>query len=43
MFWRLVLQLLREEPGRFAVAILAIVSGAAVIAALLNLDLGRAK
>ena len=40
MFWRLVLQLLRGSRGRLAVAILAIVSGAAVISALLNLDLG---
>ncbi len=40
MFWRLVFQLLRGSRGRLAVAILAIVSGAAVISALLNLDLG---
>ena len=40
MFWRLVFQLLRGNRGRLAVAILAIVSGAAVISALLNLDLG---
>jgi len=40
MFWRLVLQLLRGNRGRLAVAIVAIVSGAAVISALLNLDLG---
>jgi putative ABC transport system permease protein len=40
MFWRLVAQLLRGSRGRLAVAIIAIVSGAAVISALLNLDLG---
>jgi putative ABC transport system permease protein len=40
MFWRLVFQLLRGSRGRLAVAILAIVSGAAVTSALLNLDLG---
>ncbi len=40
MFWRLVFQLLRRSRGRFAVAIFAIVSGATVITALLNLDLG---
>ncbi|MGA7922133.1 MAG: ABC transporter permease [Candidatus Acidiferrales bacterium] len=40
MFWRLVFQLIRGSRGRLAVAILAIVSGAAVISALLNLDLG---
>jgi putative ABC transport system permease protein len=40
MFWRVVFQLLRRSRGRFAVAIFAIVSGATVISALLNLDLG---
>jgi putative ABC transport system permease protein len=40
VFWRLVFQLLRGSRGRLTVAILAIVSGAAVISALLNLDLG---
>jgi putative ABC transport system permease protein len=40
VFWRLVFQLLRRSRGRFAVAIFAIVSGATVISALLNLDLG---
>jgi putative ABC transport system permease protein len=40
MFWRLVFQLLRRSRGRLVVATLAIVSGAAVISALLNLDLG---
>jgi putative ABC transport system permease protein len=40
MFWRLVFQLLRRSRGRLVVAMLAIVSGAAVISALLNLDLG---
>jgi putative ABC transport system permease protein len=40
MFWRLVFQLLRGSRGRLAVAIVAIVTGATVISALLNLDLG---
>ena len=40
MFWRLVFRLLRGSRGRFALAIFAIVSGATVISALLNLDLG---
>jgi putative ABC transport system permease protein len=40
MFWRLVFQLIRGSRGRLAVAVLAIVSGAAVISALINLDLG---
>jgi putative ABC transport system permease protein len=40
MFWRLVFRLLRGSRGRLGVAMLAIVSGAAVISALLNLDLG---
>lgn len=39
MFWRLLIQLLRGNRGRLAVALLALVSGAAVISALLNLDL----
>jgi putative ABC transport system permease protein len=39
MFGRLLLQLLRGNRGRLAVALIAIVSGAAVISALLNLDL----
>jgi putative ABC transport system permease protein len=39
MFGRLLFQLLRGSRGRFAVALIAIVSGAAVISALLNLDL----
>jgi putative ABC transport system permease protein len=40
MFWRLVFRLLRGSRGRLALAIFAIVSGATVISALLNLDLG---
>ena len=40
MFWRLVFQLLRGSRARLTVAILALVSGAAVISGLLNLDLG---
>jgi putative ABC transport system permease protein len=40
MFWRLVFQLLRGNSGRLTVAILALVSGAAVISGLLNLELG---
>ena len=43
MFWRLVFQLLRGSRGRLGVAILAIVSGAAVISALLESRSGRAK
>jgi putative ABC transport system permease protein len=39
MFGRLLLQLLRGSRGRLAVALIAIVSGSAVISALLNLDL----
>jgi putative ABC transport system permease protein len=39
MFWRVVFKLLRGSSGRLAVAVLALVSGAAVISALLNLDL----
>lgn len=39
MFWRLVFKLLRGSRGRLAVAVLALVSGAAVISALMNLDL----
>jgi putative ABC transport system permease protein len=39
MFARLVWKLLRGSRGRLAVAIVALVSGAAVISALLNLDL----
>jgi len=39
MFWRLVFKLLRGSSGRLAVAVLALVSGAAVISALMNLDL----
>lgn len=39
MFWRLLFQLLRGSRGRLAVALLALASGAAVISALLNLDL----
>ena len=38
MFWRVVFKLLRGSSGRLAVAVLALVSGAAVISALLNLD-----
>ncbi|MGA8038244.1 MAG: ABC transporter permease [Candidatus Acidiferrales bacterium] len=38
MFWRLVFKLLRGSSGRLAVAVLALVSGAAVISALMNLD-----
>jgi putative ABC transport system permease protein len=40
VFWRLVFQLLRGNSGRLTVAILALVSGAAVISGLLNLELG---
>jgi len=40
VFWRLVFQLLRGSRARLTVAILALVSGAAVISGLLNLDFG---
>jgi len=39
MFARLLINLLRASRGRLAVALVALVSGAAVISALLNLDL----
>lgn len=39
MFGRLLWQMLRGNRGRLAVALVAVVSGAAVISALLNLDL----
>jgi putative ABC transport system permease protein len=39
MFARLLLKLLRGSRGRLAVALVAVISGAAVISALLNLDL----
>ena len=39
MFWRLLFQMLRGSRGRLAVALVALVSGAAVISALINLDL----
>ena len=38
MFWRLLWQLLRGSRGRLTVALIALVSGAAVISALLNLE-----
>lgn len=38
MFWRLLWKLLRGNSGRLLVAILALVSGAMVISALLNLE-----
>ena len=39
MFWRVLLQMLRGGRGRLAVALVALVSGAAVISALLNIEL----
>ena len=39
MFWRLLWRLLRGSQGRLAVALIALISGAAVVSALLNLDL----
>lgn len=39
MFWRLLFQLLRGSRGRLAVALVALISGAAVISALVNLEL----
>jgi putative ABC transport system permease protein len=38
MFWRLLWQLLRGSRGRLTVALIALVSGSAVISALLNLE-----
>jgi putative ABC transport system permease protein len=40
VFWRIVFQLLRGSRARLMVATLALVSGAAVISGLLNLDFG---
>jgi putative ABC transport system permease protein len=40
VFWRIVFQLLRGSRARLTVATLALVSGAAVISGLLNLDFG---
>lgn len=39
MFWRLLWRLLRGSQGRLAVALIALISGAAIVSALLNLDL----
>ena len=39
MFWRLLWRLLRGSRGRLGVALIALISGAAVVSALLNLDL----
>ena len=39
MFARLLVKLLRGSRGRLSVALIAVISGAAVISALLNLDL----
>ncbi|MGH9745669.1 MAG: ABC transporter permease [Candidatus Acidiferrales bacterium] len=39
MFWRLLFRMLRGSRGRLTVALVALVSGAAVISALLNLNL----
>jgi len=39
MFWRILFQMLRGSRGRLAVALVALISGAAVISALINLDL----
>ena len=38
MFARLLWKMLRGNPGRMAVALIAVISGAAVISALLNLQ-----
>lgn len=43
MFLRLLWNLLRASRGRLAVALVAVVSGAAVISALINLDLDAGK
>jgi hypothetical protein len=39
MFWRILWRLLYASRGRLALALIAVISGAAVSAALLNLDL----
>jgi putative ABC transport system permease protein len=39
MFWRLLWRMLRGSRGRLTVALIALISGAAVVSALLNLDL----
>jgi putative ABC transport system permease protein len=39
MFWRILFQMLRGSRGRLAVALVALISGATVISALINLDL----
>jgi putative ABC transport system permease protein len=39
MFWRLLWQILRASRGRLAVALVAVVAGAAVCSALVNLHL----
>src|SRR5438309_6512896 len=39
MFWRILWRLLYASRGRLALAVLAVASGGAVCAALLNLDL----
>jgi putative ABC transport system permease protein len=39
MFWRLLWRLLRGSQSRLAVALIALISGAAIVSALLNLDL----
>src|ERR1700722_6105432 len=39
MFCRLLWRLLRGSQGRLAVALIALISGAAIVSALLNLDL----
>ena len=38
MFWRVVFKLLRGSSGRLAVAAIALISGAALISALMNID-----
>lgn len=43
MFWRIEWRLLRASRGRLAVALLALASGAAVTAALLNLQLDASR
>ena len=43
MFWRIEFRLLKASRGRLAVALLALSSGAAITAALLNLQLDASR
>jgi putative ABC transport system permease protein len=43
MFWRIVKQLFRASRGRLVIALMAVISGAAVTTALLNLQMDASK